>query len=61
MEVYTNKGRGLRSENNTLAVTSFKSVSVDQYVCTGCGYIERYVSDRGDLEGVAAKWQKASE
>ncbi len=30
----------------------------DDYICTDCGYFERYIADPGKLEDVAAKWAK---
>jgi hypothetical protein len=33
---------------------------VDTYLCTGCGYYERFVVDADKLAQVAEKWPKAS-
>ena len=33
--------------------------TTDDYICTNCGYIERYVTDEKKLKEVAKKWQRA--
>ena len=34
--------------------------TTDDYICTNCGYIERYVADKNKLADVARVWEKAS-
>lgn len=34
---------------------------VQHYVCVGCGYVERYVSDPKGLEKIRTKWKLATE
>ena len=34
--------------------------AVDTYLCTGCGYYERFVVDAGKLAEVAQKWPRVS-
>lgn len=31
-------------------------IPLDNYVCTGCGYVESYISRPGDLEKIRARW-----
>ena len=35
-----------------------RAVPPEDYVCTTCGYFERYISDREKLDSVAQNWEK---
>lgn len=30
----------------------------DDYICTDCGYFERYIADAGKLDAVTRKWER---
>ena len=32
------------------------NAAVDHHVCTNCGYVEMYISDREVLDKIARKW-----
>lgn len=38
-----------------VGVTLWSRVSVDDYVCGSCGFVETYLSDMGDLERIKKK------
>jgi len=40
----------------SIAIGIFSTAAIDHHVCVACGYTEMYVSDPGDLAGIAAKW-----
>lgn len=37
------------------------NAKVQHYVCVGCGYVEKYISDAKGLEKVRTKWKLATE
>ncbi|MEL6406476.1 MAG: zinc ribbon domain-containing protein [Chloroflexota bacterium] len=47
------------SANNRLPIDFQNSVPLDNYVCTTCGYIERYVSDTEGLKRIREQWANA--
>ena len=34
---------------------------LNAYVCVGCGYVEMYVEDAGDLPKIAERWPKVGD
>ncbi len=46
-------GMFIKTESGNMASTT------DDYICTDCGYIERYVTDQAKLERIAQVWKKA--
>lgn len=64
--VYTTEtGIGIERAGNKVAVTLSrkqwrqKSSATTDYVCVSCGYYERYLTDRGLLDRIAAEWAPA--
>ncbi len=53
--VYIPRSLGIfiNTENGNMASKT------DDYICTDCGYIERYVTDQAKLERIAQVWEKA--
>lgn len=35
-----------------------RASKADDYICTDCGYFERYIADAEKLEDVARKWDR---
>lgn len=48
-----------KSSNNTIPIDFKHQVALDNYVCTSCGYIERYISDAAALERIQKQWPDA--
>ena len=44
-----------------VAVTLWKMGMTDNYVCTACGCLERYVQDPQTLRGIAQSWLRPSQ
>ena len=38
----------------------FSEAKIDHHVCTKCGFVETYVTERKVLEKIAAKWPRGS-
>ena len=49
-------GDGRNIKVYTSAVTM--PVPAEDYICTTCGYFERYINDREKLDSVAQNWEK---
>ena len=47
--------------SNSIPISVVSIAALDNYVCTRCGYLERYVADSEKLEEIAQKWPKAIE
>jgi hypothetical protein len=41
-----------------LPMTAMDNAGLTNYVCTSCGYLERYVDSPGDRDTIAKKWEK---
>jgi predicted nucleic-acid-binding Zn-ribbon protein len=40
----------------SIATGMFSNTRVDHHVCTKCGFVESYVTDRNALDKIAEKW-----
>jgi predicted nucleic-acid-binding Zn-ribbon protein len=49
------KGRQIGA---AIPITWFTSTSVVHHVCTNCGYVEMWVTDRKQLDAIAKKWPR---
>ncbi len=46
--------------SNAIPVSIVSIAALDNYVCTDCGYLERYVAESAKREEIAKKWPKAN-
>ena len=44
--------------SNAIPVSLTSIAPLDNYVCTECGYLERYVADSAKLKEIFIKWPK---
>lgn len=44
--------------SNSIPVSLTSIAPLDNYVCTECGYMESYISDRSKLKEIYIKWRK---
>jgi predicted nucleic-acid-binding Zn-ribbon protein len=44
--------------SNSIPISLTSIAAVDNYVCTECGYLERYVAESEKLREIARKWQQ---
>ena len=44
--------------SNSIPVNFFSLAALDNYVCTKCGYLERYIAETAKLEEIARTWKK---
>ena len=44
--------------SNSIPISLTSIVAVDNYICTSCGYVERYISDAEKLTEITEKWSK---
>lgn len=45
-----------RTIGASIPVGVFSSAKIDHHVCTHCGFVEMYLSDRDELAKIAGKW-----
>ena len=64
-EVYCDSEHAMnRSGEHQMPITAMSFTPLDQYVCTSCGYLERYVSEayaprqERKLEKIRTRWRK---
>jgi hypothetical protein len=55
VRVVSVKGRQIGA---AIPITWFRSAPVDHHVCTNCGYVEAWVTDREKLQAIAKKWPR---
>jgi len=65
-KLYTNAGLAKRGDRSMIALSSWKGLYVDVYVCSQCGFIEEYASTRElenptTLEKLKTNWKKVNE
>jgi|AntRauTorckE6833_2_1112554.scaffolds.fasta_scaffold24678_2 predicted nucleic-acid-binding Zn-ribbon protein len=48
-------------QSNTLPVTLFTNAIFENFVCTACGFVERYIKEQSKLEKIKEKWSKYKE
>ena len=59
-EVFAAKDLPLKSGpfgSNSIPVSLTSMAALDNYVCTECGLVERYVADAEKLKEIAKKWK----
>ncbi len=44
--------------SNTIPISLTSVAALDNYVCTDCGYVERFVAESGKLKEIFIKWRK---
>ncbi len=42
--------------SNSIPISLTSMAALDNYVCTDCGLVERYVADQEKLEEIARRW-----
>ena len=47
--------------SNSIPVSLVSMASLDNYVCTECGYLESYIAEQEKLEEIAEKWRNTHE
>ncbi len=45
--------------SNSIPISIVSIAALDNYVCTSCGYLERYIADPDKLKEIGKKWPKA--
>jgi predicted nucleic-acid-binding Zn-ribbon protein len=61
IEIFTAKSLPLKSGpfgSNAIPVSLTSLAALDNYVCTHCGLVERYIADEEKLKEIAGKWQQ---
>jgi predicted nucleic-acid-binding Zn-ribbon protein len=43
--------------SNSIPISLTSMAALDNYVCTACGLVERYVADEQKLKEIAKKWK----
>lgn len=44
--------------SNSIPISLTSIAALDNYVCTDCGYVERFISEPGKLKEIFIKWRK---
>ncbi|MEJ2588056.1 MAG: hypothetical protein P8165_10880 [Deltaproteobacteria bacterium] len=60
-EVYCGSDLKLKSGpfgSNSIPISLTSIAAMDNYVCTQCGYVERYISDPSKLKEISIRWPK---
>lgn len=58
-EVYSSANIRYKTGNSSTIPLSFlRSIPLDNYVCTNCGYVESYVADQDMLSRVRDIWTR---
>lgn len=47
--------------SNSIPISIVSIAALDNYVCTDCGYLERYIADAEKLKEIVKKWPKVKE
>lgn len=47
--------------SNSIPISIVSIAALDNYVCTDCGYLERYIADAEKLKEIVQKWPKVRE
>lgn len=45
--------------SNSIPVSITSIAAIDNYVCTDCGYLERYIAETEKLREIARKWRRS--
>lgn len=46
--------------SNSIPVSLTSIAALDNFVCTDCGYVERYIAEPGKLKEIFVKWRKVT-
>jgi len=60
-EVFSGAGIALKKGpfgSNSIPIGLTSMAALDNFVCSGCGYVESYVSDPDKLTEISRKWDK---
>ena len=62
-EIYTNSNLPDRGDRRQLAISSFKSLLINTYLCTSCGFFEEHIPEKDikdvkNLEKIKSTWEK---
>ena len=44
--------------SNAIPISLTSIAALDNYVCTDCGYVERFIAETGKLKEIFIKWRK---
>lgn len=59
--VYSGRDVSVKSSiGNTIPINFRDHAPLDNYVCTTCGYVEHYISNRYMLNRIERQWQKVT-
>ena len=47
--------------SNSIPVSIVSIAALDNYVCTHCGYLERYIADDEKLKEISKKWKSVKD
>ena len=47
--------------SNSIPISLLSIAALDNYVCTECGYLERYVAETAKLKEISTKWPRVKE
>ena len=54
--VFTDIGTGGRQGD--IGISLFSTALADNYICTSCGYVENYISQKDKLKEIREKWRR---
>lgn len=62
-EIYTNRDEVKRGDRSLLAISNWKGLFIDVYLCVKCGYMEEYITpkdlqDPKTMEKLRKEWKK---
>jgi len=44
--------------SNSIPVSLTSIAALDNYVCSDCGFVDRYIAEPGKLKEILIKWRK---
>lgn len=47
--------------SNSIPISIMSIAALDNYVCAGCGYLERYIAESEKQKEVAKKWPRVDQ
>ncbi|MEJ2689134.1 MAG: hypothetical protein P8130_04140 [Deltaproteobacteria bacterium] len=45
--------------SNSIPISITSIAAIDNYVCTDCGYLERYIAEPEKLKEISRKWRRS--
>lgn len=45
--------------SNSIPISIASIAAIDNYVCTDCGYVERYIAEPEKLKEISRKWRRS--